>query len=64
MEQKILTSTSASGLNSLVEKAIEEGFVPVGGHTCVEAKHQPQYAGSQHMRTLITLEYAQTVRKD
>jgi hypothetical protein len=63
MEQKIITSSSASGLNEKVAAAQKEGFEPVGSHTCVELHHQPKYAGSQHMQTQIRVEYAQTVRK-
>ena len=63
MEQKILTARSASSLNTAIAKAQEEGFEPVGSHTCVEIIHQCQYDGKQHQRTLIDVEYAQTVRK-
>ena len=63
MEQKVITAGTAHGLNRAIEKAIEEGFEPIGSHTCVETHHQPKYAGRQHMQTVISVEYAQTVRK-
>jgi hypothetical protein len=63
MEQKILTAGSAHSLNIKISEAIEEGFEPIGSHTCVETHHQPKYAGRQHMATVISVEYAQTVRK-
>lgn len=63
MEQKVITSATASGLNSKIAEAQKEGFEPIGSHTCVEIQHQPKYAGRQHMQTQIQVEYAQTVRK-
>jgi len=63
MEQIIITSSSAQGLNTTLKKSIEDGFEPVGSHTCVELSHQPKYAGNQLMQTVIRVEYSQTIRR-
>ena len=64
MEQKIITSKSANDLNAKIKEMIEEGWEPIGEHKVVEKFHQCQYAGTQHMRTIIELEYSQTMRKE
>lgn len=64
MEQKIITSESASGLNSKMEEMIKDGWTPVGGHHVVEKHHQLRYAGMQHKDTMVSLEYSQTMRKE
>lgn len=63
MEQKIITSHSASGLNEQMKKLIEEGWKPLGSHQVVEVHYQNRYAGSQHMDTRIESEYSQTMVK-
>jgi hypothetical protein len=40
-----------------------EGWTPIGSHSAVESYHQLQFAGSQHKRTEITVEYSQTLIK-
>ena len=64
MEQKILTSTSASGLNAKIAEAIEQGYTPVGSHHVVEVHHQMRFSGMQHKDTMVEREYSQTVKKD
>ena len=64
MKYKILTDTSASGLNVKVQDMIEIGWKPKGGHKVVEKHHQPKYSGSQHMQTVIRSEYSQTLVKE
>jgi hypothetical protein len=64
MEQKIITDSSASGLNQKISEMIAEGWVPVGSHAVVEKNHQLRYAGMQHKDTTILLEYSQTMRKE
>lgn len=64
MQYKILTDTNASELNVKVQDMLEIGWTPVGGHKVVEKHHQPKYAGSQHMQTVIRSEYSQTLIKE
>lgn len=61
---KILTSSSPSQLTVQVMQYLEQGWKTVGGHSVVETKHQPQYSGKQHMRTIISHEYSQTIIKE
>jgi hypothetical protein len=63
-EYKIVTSSSPEGLTSKVMKMIEEGWKPIGGHGVVETRRINRYSGSQHMDTLITVEYSQTMIKE
>ena len=64
MEQKIITSSSASGLNSKIAEMQKEGWEPIGGHTVTVEEEYAQYAGSQYRRTLRTHEFQQTMKKD
>lgn len=64
MDYKIVTSSSASGLNDSVKKLISEGYKPVGGHHVVEVHHQLRYSGMEHKTTEIDREYSQTMIKD
>ncbi len=63
MEYKVLTSSSPEGLTEKVNKYINEGFIPVGSHQVVTQREVNRYSGSQHMDTLITQEYSQTLIK-
>ena len=60
MEQKIITSSTASGLNELIAKAILEGFTCVGSHKVVEVNHEHIRANT---RVIIRVEYSQSVKK-
>jgi len=64
MEYKVVTSSSASGLNESVQKHILEGYKPIGSHHVVEVHHQLRYSGMQHKDTQIEREYSQTMIKD
>ena len=64
MEQKVITSSSAHGLNEKMKELIQSGWIPIGGHHVVEAHHQLRYSGMQHKETEISSEYSQTMRKD
>lgn len=65
MEYKIITSSSPEGLNEKVNKYINEGFIPVGSHQVSIQREQNRYSGTQHMDTLVTQEYSQTlIKKD
>ena len=62
MEQKIITSGSAHGLNEKIEKAIVEGWKPLGSHQVVVKHSQNRFAGMQHKDTIHELEYSQTLK--
>lgn len=64
MEQMILTSNSAQGINTSIKNMVAQGWTPVGSHKVVELCHQLSYSGMQHKHTVIELEYSQTIRKD
>jgi hypothetical protein len=64
MEQKIITSSSASGLNEKIEKMIVEGWKPLGSHQVVVIHSQNRFAGTQHRDTLHQVEYSQTMMKE
>lgn len=64
MQQKIIESSSPSGLNAKIKKYIEEGWEPIGSHTATQIRAQLRYSGKQHMDTIHAAEYAQTIRKD
>lgn len=64
MEQKIITSHTASGLNEQIKKMIAEGWEPVGGHSVVQVHAQNRYTGMQHKDTIYDSEYSQTMRKN
>mgnify|MGYP000046985005 FL=1 len=64
MEQKIITSHSASALNTQIKEMIEQGWEPIGSHQVVESHHQMRFAGNQHRDTIIEREYSQTMRKN
>lgn len=63
MEQKIITSSSASGLNEKIQKMIEEGWKPLGSHQVVVKHSQNRFAGMQHKDTINEIEYSQTIIK-
>jgi len=64
MDYKILTSGSPDQLTTRVNEYIKEGWKPIGGHSVVETHRQNRYSGSQHMDTLIKVEYSQTITKE
>lgn len=63
MEQKIITSHTASGLNEKIKQMISEGWEPIGGHSVVQVTAQNRYSGMQHQDTIYEYEYSQTMRK-
>jgi myo-inositol catabolism protein IolC len=64
MKYKIITSSSPEGLNEKVNKCINEGFIPVGSHQVSIQREVNRYSGSQHMDTLVTQEYSQTLIRE
>ena len=64
MDYKIVYAPSPEGLTNKVKEQISEGWKPIGGHGVVEVHRQNRYSGSQHMDTIIKIEYSQTMIKD
>ena len=64
MDYKIVSSTYPEGLTSKVKELMEEGWKPIGGHSVVETHRQNRYSGSQHMDTIIKIEYTQSLIKE
>ena len=63
MEQKIITSSSASGLNQKIAEMQKEGWEPIGSHSVVTTHEQKIFSGSEHKRTVVEHEYSQTMRR-
>jgi len=68
MGYKILTSNSASGLNTKVNDYLEgenqnliKPWKLKGSHHVVTTLSLDKYSGSQHTRTIYTQEYSQTI---
>lgn len=64
MDYKILTSSSSYILTKEVNEHIEKGWKPIGGHGVVNTHSQNKFAGSQHMATVHSTEYSQTMIKE
>lgn len=64
MNYKIVSSSSPEGLEGKVNKLIEEGFTPTGGVNVNIIRQQNRFSGSQHMDTINSLEYVQSLVKD
>ncbi len=60
----VITSSHAEGLTSMVKEWMENGWKPLGGHSVVETHRQNRYAGTQHMDTIIKVEYSQTMVRE
>lgn len=64
MKYKVVYSSSPERLEEKVNKLIEEGFTPTGGVNVNIIRQQNRYSGSQHMDTINSLEYVQSLVKD
>lgn len=64
VKYKLVTSSSPEGLQNKVNELIEEGFTPTGGVNVNIIRQQNRYSGSQHMDTINSLEYVQSLVKD
>jgi hypothetical protein len=64
MEYTILKDSTSSGLIENVKKHISDGWKPIGGHQVVITQTIDKYSGSQHMSTLSTIVYSQTMIKE
>ena len=63
MEQKVIVSKSASGLNSKIEEMRADGWEPLGSHQVVTVHQQNRFSGTQHKDTIIENQYSQTMVK-
>ena len=59
----VVQSSSISELNKKVNALIAEGYTPIGSHQVSVIREQNRYAGSQHMDTIYTTDYSQTLYK-
>jgi hypothetical protein len=60
------TVVHSNSVRELVEKVnalIAEGYTPIGSHQVATIKEQNRYSGSQHMDTIYTTDYSQTLIK-
>jgi hypothetical protein len=64
MEHIIISAGSLSNLDHQIKQSISEGFKLVGGHQSVVIFSQNKYSGTQHMCTVNTVEYSQTMVKE
>lgn len=64
MEYKIIEGGSPHDITKRVNDLIKEGWTPVGSHQVVVRREQNRYSGQQHMDTLNSLEYTQTMVKE
>jgi hypothetical protein len=63
MDYKIIRSSSIDTLNERVNEMLLNGYETVGSHQVVVIKSQNRYSGTQHIDTINTIEYSQTVKK-
>lgn len=62
-QYKIITSHTTSGLNSMIESYIEDGWSVVGSHQVAVVHEQNRFAGTQHKDTIIEREYSISIQK-
>ena len=63
MDYKIIRSSTVDVLNEKVNEFISNGYEPIGSHQVVIIKSQNRYSGTQHIDTVNTIEYSQTIKK-
>jgi allophanate hydrolase subunit 1 len=64
MEYKIVSGGSPSDLSTKVNERIKDGWKTIGSHQVVIHREQNRFSGQQHMDTLNSLEYSQTMVKE
>jgi hypothetical protein len=60
-EQKIAVAGSANALSIKINTMISEGWLPVGSHQVSRIDAVNRYSGTQHMSTMYSYEYSQTL---
>ena len=63
MEYKIVSGGSPSDLTTKVNEKLNDGWELMGSHQVVIHREQNRFSGQQHMDTLNSLEYSQTMCK-
>ena len=63
MEYKIVSGGSPSDLTTKVNERLNDGWELMGSHQVVIHREQNRFSGQQHMDTLNSLEYSQTMCK-
>jgi len=63
MEYKVVEANTVESLTKKVNSLIELGWEPVGSHQSQVRHMQNRYRGSDHMDSIYTLEYTQTLVK-
>ena len=63
MEYKIVNGGSPNELTTKVNEKLNDGWELVGSHQVVIHREQNRFSGQQHMDTLNSLEYSQTMCK-
>ena len=61
--QVIIFANTLIELNKIMERMYDEGWKAVGSHKVAELHRRNRYSGSQHMDTIIELEYSQSMAK-
>lgn len=64
MKYKVIRSSSPEGLAEKVNTHVENGYRPMGGVVVNVTRQQNRFSGTQHMDTINSLEYVQSVYKD
>ena len=64
MSYKIVTASSASGLNNQIGALIKEGWQRKGSHKVVTTHKQNRFRGNQLVDTVYTQEFSQTMIKE
>ena len=64
MKYKVIEGGSPSEITTKVNDMIKDGWKPVGTHQVVVRREQNRYSGQQHIDTLNSLEYTQTMVKE
>lgn len=64
IDYKIVSASSPEGLTSLVNKYTQEGWTPVGSHQVVVNHIQNRFRGTQHVDSVSSTEYSQTLIKN
>jgi hypothetical protein len=63
IDYKVVEATYPSGLAEKVNKLIAEGWQPIGSHYVANSKVQNRFRGDQHIDSITSSEYTQTMVK-
>lgn len=60
-DYKIVSASSPEELSNRVKSYIDNGWQPIGSHCVAEIHKQNRFRGTEHIDTIIKLEYSQTI---